>query len=201
MIVSALQKEATLLVGVRDELDEIRKELQIVKSFLQDAERKPVMSDVEKAWVADVRDIAHQIEDLIDEFMDSAPYMEEDDLVGFEEESRLLKIWLMDIKVDRAVISVVAMGGSGKTTLVAKTYKDETVKSHFECYAWINVSQTYTRDDLLRSLIKEFHKTRKEQVPDDLCTKGFNDLVEFLIGYLKEKKYLVVLDDVWDINL
>ncbi|EEF36888.1 conserved hypothetical protein [Ricinus communis] len=32
-------------------------------------------------------------------------------------------------------------GGSGKTMLVAKTYKNEIVKCHFDCYAWITVSQ------------------------------------------------------------
>ncbi|KAF2297006.1 hypothetical protein GH714_014614 [Hevea brasiliensis] len=126
--------------------------------------------------------------------------MKEDDVVGFVDESRLLKTWLMDKEEHRTLISMVGMGGSGKTTLVAKTYNDETVKSYFECCAWITVSQTYTRDDLLRSLIKEFHQSRKE-VPNDLGTKDFKDLVGILIGYLEQKKYLVVLDDVWDTNL
>ncbi|KAF2297021.1 hypothetical protein GH714_014741 [Hevea brasiliensis] len=268
IIVSALQNEATLLVGINDELDEIRRELESRKSFLHDAARKQDMSEGVKTWVAAVRDTAHQIEDLIDEFTyymyrqqcftilhrifrtpktlcekhriasklqqinktikgmderrkrygidriegssdhylplyqrDSALFTEEDDVVGFEEESWLLKTLLTDKEKDQTLISVVGMGGSGKTTLVAKAYKDETVKSCFDCYAWITVSQTYMRDDLLKSLIKEFHQSRKERVLDDLGTKGFKDLVEILIGYLKQKKYLVVLDDGWDINL
>ncbi|KAF2297000.1 hypothetical protein GH714_014583 [Hevea brasiliensis] len=269
LIVSTVQNEATLSVGINDELDEIRRELVSMKSFLHDAERKQVMSEVMKTWVADVRDIADQIEDLIDEYMyyvyrqqhftklhrifrtpktlletrqiasklqqinktikgmderrqrygidriegsndhynfplyqrDLALFMKEDDVVGFVDESRLLKTWLMDKEEHRTLISMVGMGGSGKTTLVAKTYNDETVKSYFECCAWITVSQTYTRDDLLRSLIKEFHQSRKEEVPNDLGTKDFKDLVGILIGYLEQKKYLVVLDDVWDTNL
>ncbi|XP_057987458.1 disease resistance protein RPM1-like isoform X2 [Hevea brasiliensis] len=269
LIVSTVQNEATLSVGINDELDEIKRELVSMKSFLHDAERKRVMSEVMKTWVADVRDIADQIEDLIDEYMyyvyrqqhftklhrifrtpktrletrqiasklqqinktikgmderrqrygidriegtndhynfplyqrDLALFMKEDDVVGFVDESRLLKTWLMDKEEHRTLISTVGMGGSGKTTLVAKTYNDETVKSYFECCAWITVSQTYTRDDLLRSLIKEFHQSRKEEVPNDLGTKDFKDLVGILIGYLEQKKYLVVLDDVWDTNL
>ncbi|KAJ4832924.1 hypothetical protein Tsubulata_007242 [Turnera subulata] len=35
------------------------------------------------------------------------------------------------------------MGGSGKTTLIAKTYNCKIVKRHFKCSAWITVSQTY----------------------------------------------------------
>ncbi|KAF2297004.1 hypothetical protein GH714_014610 [Hevea brasiliensis] len=97
---------------------------------------------------------------------DLALFMKEDDVVGFVDESRLLKTWLMDKEEHRTLIST-----------------------------------TYTRDDLLRSLIKEFHQSRKEEVPNDLGTKDFKDLVGILIGHLEQKKYLVVLDDVWDTNL
>ncbi|XP_021600837.1 disease resistance protein RPM1 isoform X3 [Manihot esculenta] len=268
-IMSALQEEATLLVGIKDELEEISKELVSMRSFLQDAERNKVMSKGEETWVAEVRDTAHQIEDLIDEYMyymyrkqystvahrifltpksllekrriasklqqinkniigmderrkrfgndhvegsnahcdltlyprDSAVFMKEDDVVGFVDESRLLKTWLIDGEKHLTLISVVGMGGSGKTTLVAKTCNNETAKSYFDCYAWVTVSQTYARDDLLRKLIKECHESGKARVPNDLGTKDFKDLVEYLIGYLKHKKYLVILDDVWDISL
>ncbi|KAF2297002.1 hypothetical protein GH714_014592 [Hevea brasiliensis] len=250
LIVSTVQNEATLSVGINDELDEIRRELVSMKSFLHDAERKQVMSEVMKTWVADVRDIAHQIEDLIDEYMyyvyrqqhftklhrifrtpktlletcqiasklqqinktikgmderrqrycidriegsndhynfplyqrDLALFMKEDDVVGFVDESRLLKTWLMDKEEHRTLISMVGMGGSGKTTLVAKTYNDETLKSYFECCAWITVSQTYTRDDLLRSLIKEFHQSRKEEVPMIWEQRTLKTSLAFLLG-------------------
>ncbi|KAG8633568.1 hypothetical protein MANES_18G116901v8 [Manihot esculenta] len=269
-IMTALQEEATLLVGIKDELEEISKELVSMRSFLQDAERNKVMSKGEETWVAEVRDTAHQIEDLvsdtadlIDEYMyymyrkqystgthrifltpkslleerriasklrqinkniigmderrkrfgndhvegsndhcdltlyprDSAVFMKEDDVVGFVDESRLLKTWLIDGEKHLTLISVVGMGGSGKTTLVAKPCNNESAKSYFDCYAWVTVSQTYARDDLLRKLIKECHESRKARVPNDLGTKDFKDLVEYLIGYLKHKKYLVILDD------
>ncbi|OAY23910.1 hypothetical protein MANES_18G117100v8 [Manihot esculenta] len=268
-IMSALQEEATLLVDIKDELEEISKELVSMRSFLQDAERNKVMSKGEETWVAEVRDTAHQIEDLIDDYMydmyrkqystgarrifltlkslleklriasklrqinkniigmderrkrfendhiegfndhchltlyprDSAVFMKEDDVVGFVDESRLLKTWLVDGEKHLNLLSVVGMGGSGKTTLVAKTCNNETAKSYFDCYAWVTVSQTYARDDLLRKLIKECHESGKARVPNDLGTKDFKDLVEYLIGYLKHKKYLVILDDVWDISL
>ena len=35
----------------------------------------------------------------------------------------------------------------------------------------------------------------------DLCPKGFKETAEILISYLELKKYLLVLDDVWDTNL
>ncbi|KAK2970629.1 hypothetical protein RJ640_017006 [Escallonia rubra] len=50
-----------------------------------------------------------------------------------------------------SVISVAGMGGSGKSTLAAKVYKNQIIKQHFECYAWIVVSQKYIIDDIFNA--------------------------------------------------
>uniref|UniRef100_A0A2N9J2C6 Uncharacterized protein n=1 Tax=Fagus sylvatica TaxID=28930 RepID=A0A2N9J2C6_FAGSY len=109
--------------------------------------------------------------------------------------------WLMDGEPQQTVISIVGMGGSGKTTLVANTYNNDAVKRHFECYAWITVSQVYDIEDLLRSMIKEFHESRKEENPPDLSSMNYKLLVKMLANYLEKKTYLLVIDDVWDTNL
>ncbi|PQQ07332.1 hypothetical protein Pyn_06766 [Prunus yedoensis var. nudiflora] len=107
----------------------------------------------------------------------------------------------MNEEQHQTAVSVVGMGGSGKTTLVARAFTNEVVKRHFECYAWITISQSYVIEDLLRRLIKEFHKARKEEVPADMNAMSYNELLEILVNYLETKKYLVVLDDVWDVHL
>ncbi|KAJ4837098.1 hypothetical protein Tsubulata_027279 [Turnera subulata] len=93
------------------------------------------------------------------------------------------------------------MGGSGKATLAAKTYNCEIVKRHFECSAWITVTQTYSIEDMFKSFIQQFYKAANEAVPLDLTTTSFRELVEMLVNYLERKRYLVVLDDVWDTEL
>ncbi|KAI5324797.1 hypothetical protein L3X38_033870 [Prunus dulcis] len=108
--------------------------------------------------------------------------------------------WLMNKEQRQTIVSVLGMGGSGKTTLVARAFTNDAVKSHFECYAWITVSQSYVIEDLLRRLIKEFHKARKEEVPADINVMSYNELLEILVNYLETKRYLVVYD-VWDILL
>ncbi|XP_021823333.1 disease resistance protein RPM1-like [Prunus avium] len=110
--------------------------------------------------------------------------------------------WLMSGEQQQAVISVVGMGGSGKTTLVAKTFTSESVKRHFSCYAWITVYQSYVIEDLYRSLIKEVHQATKEEVPAaaDLNSMSYRELLHMLVTYLESRRYLVVLDDVWDIK-
>ncbi|KAK9993104.1 hypothetical protein SO802_022807 [Lithocarpus litseifolius] len=109
--------------------------------------------------------------------------------------------WLMAVEPHLTVISIVGMGGSGKTTLAANTYNNEDVKKHFDCCAWITISQVYELEDILRSLIKEFHESKKETNPADLNSMNYRLLVKTLVNYLEEKRYLLVLDDVWDTKL
>lgn len=61
-----LENEASLLNGVRDE---IKLELNSMKSFLEDAHRAREQSKAENDWVAGVREIACQVEDIIDKYM------------------------------------------------------------------------------------------------------------------------------------
>ena len=93
------------------------------------------------------------------------------------------------------------MGGSGKTTLAANTYNNDDVEKHFDCCARITISQAYELEEVLRSLIKEFHEPRKEKKPADLNSMNYRLLVKTLVNYLEKKRYLLVLDDVWDKNL
>ncbi|KAJ4834501.1 hypothetical protein Tsubulata_030349 [Turnera subulata] len=93
------------------------------------------------------------------------------------------------------------MGGSGKTSLIAKAYNSKSVKRHFECSAWITVSQTYSIEDLFRSLSRQFFQAAKQAVPSDLITMSYRELGEMLANYLESKTYVVVLDDVWDAQL
>ncbi len=66
---SVLATEASLLWGVRDAVDSIKDELESMRSFLVDADKKGVGSEGEKTWVANVRDMAYDVEDVIDQFM------------------------------------------------------------------------------------------------------------------------------------
>ncbi|XP_030949426.1 disease resistance protein RPM1-like [Quercus lobata] len=108
---------------------------------------------------------------------------------------------LMDGELRQTVISIVGMGGSGKNTLTANTYNNDDVKKHFNCCAWTTISQVHVIEDVLRSMIKSFYKSMKEVDPTNLSSMNQMELVETLVDYLKEKRYLLVLDDVWDTNI
>ncbi|KAL7235048.1 hypothetical protein ACSBR1_018516 [Camellia fascicularis] len=114
--------------------------------------------------------------------------------MGIEDGKKQLLGWLMDKEApQRTVISMVGMGGSGKTTLVAQAYNSQIVKRQFDCYAWITVSQTYVVDNLLRSMIKEFYRGAKEAIPMDLISMSYRELIEMITNFLQLKMYVSLL--------
>lgn len=274
-IVSLLEDEVSLLGGIRYKLQEIKEELVSMISFLNDADKKRVGMEGETAWVGNVRDIAYDVEDIIDEISyyrnrpqadnkftrflqktiqtpqniwmrhcigkklqrineriktiaerrqrygvnhieganlhderkwmrnhgESSLFVSENELVGIDADKELLLRWLTDGEPQRTIISVVGMGGSGKSSLVSQVYNNPIVKTHFKCYAWISVSQNYEIEDLLKRMIMEFYEASRELIPTDLSGMSYRQLVEMLVNFLKSVRYAIVLDDVWNINL
>ncbi|KAF8409637.1 hypothetical protein HHK36_005715 [Tetracentron sinense] len=127
----------------------------------------------------------------------ASPFVEEHDIVGIEEDVEQLTKWLL--KGDqrhRLVISVVGMGGLGKTTLVKEVYKN--IKMRFECYSWVFVSQSYTVRDVLRNILFGFKSSKGEPALDVMDAMDEGQLQERIYHYLQDKRYVLVLDDIWD---
>nr|ACN62383.1 blast resistance protein [Oryza sativa Indica Group]ADO17324.1 blast resistance protein [Oryza sativa Indica Group] len=131
---------------------------------------------------------------------DSVLFKREDELVGIEKKRDLLMKWVKDEEQRRMVVSVWGMGGIGKTALVANVYN--AIKADFDTCAWITVSQSYEADDLLRRTAQEFRKNdRKKDFPVDVDITNYRGLVETTRSYLENKRYVLVLDDVWNANV
>ncbi|KAF8402083.1 hypothetical protein HHK36_013035 [Tetracentron sinense] len=62
------KEEVQLLRGVRREVEYIRDELQSIRGFLKDANAREESEESVKVWVEQVRDVAYEIEDVLDEF-------------------------------------------------------------------------------------------------------------------------------------
>ncbi|KAJ4969446.1 hypothetical protein NE237_016147 [Protea cynaroides] len=65
-----ITQEANLISGVSKQIDSLRNELEWIRSVLKDADdRKFIDNDKAKLWVNQVRSIAYEAEDVIDEFI------------------------------------------------------------------------------------------------------------------------------------
>ncbi|KAF5795589.1 putative P-loop containing nucleoside triphosphate hydrolase, leucine-rich repeat domain superfamily [Helianthus annuus] len=89
------------------------------------------------------------------------------------------------------IVPIVGMGGLGKTTLAGLLYNDVRVKDHFELKAWICISDEF--DISVRS--KEIFIAFGGEVKEEHI--NFNKLQEALRDHLTQKRFLLVLDDVW----
>ncbi|KAG0519867.1 hypothetical protein BDA96_08G023500 [Sorghum bicolor] len=120
----------------------------------------------------------------------------EDNIVGIELETAWLVKQLIHGQEERTIVSVRGMGGLGKTTLVRQVYKKDEVKQHFNCFAWIAVSQSYNNGHLLRGILKQLQQKQKD-IPQKVDTMDLASLLEKLANFLQDNRYLIVLDDMW----
>ncbi|KAL3027122.1 hypothetical protein AAZX31_03G032000 [Glycine max] len=92
-----------------------------------------------------------------------------------------------------SVVPIVGMGGVGKTTLAQLVYNDENLKQIFDFKAWVCVTQEF---DILKVT-----KTITEAVTGKSCKLNDLNLLHLeLMDKLKDKEFLIVLDDVWTEN-
>nr|UBY07561.1 NBS-LRR disease resistance protein [Dasypyrum villosum] len=136
----------------------------------------------------------------------SASNIDEAELVGFSKpKGELIK--LMDVNTKDGVakvVFVVGMGGLGKTTLARKTYESkETILNNFSYRAWITVSQTFSKIEMLKDMIMQLfgHEELKQRL-EDLEGKivQVDDLASYLKLKLLDKRYFIVLDDLWSVD-
>ncbi|CDP21195.1 unnamed protein product, partial [Coffea canephora] len=92
------------------------------------------------------------------------------------------------------IISIVGMPGLGKTFLAERVYCDPSITSHFHIRAWCCISQAYCKKDLLLGILARIDpKAQYSEFDED-------DLAHKLCNHLRKRTYLIVLDDVWDIE-
>ncbi|XP_047956114.1 disease susceptibility protein LOV1-like isoform X2 [Salvia hispanica] len=122
------------------------------------------------------------------------------EMVGSSEEFE--RVWDYLLAEEEDVInwiSVIGMAGVGKTTMAKKVFDDPSIQTHFELRAWVKVGRKCESNETLRCILAQLDPNIRHQ----MLTQGegddnFEKLVGVLEERLKNKKCLIVLDDVWE---
>ncbi|KAL6327609.1 hypothetical protein AAG906_021900 [Vitis piasezkii] len=212
--------------------------------MLNDAEDKQITSPSVKLWLADLRNLAYDMEDILDEFNTE---MLRRKLAVQPQAAATSKVWsliptcctsftpshvtfnvsmgskikditsrLEDISTrkaqlvhgrdddknkivdlllsdESAVVPIVGMGGLGKTTLARFAYNDDAVVKHFSPRAWVCVSDEFDVVKITKAILGAISQQSND-------SNDFNKLQVELSQSLAGKRFLLVLDDVWNKN-
>ncbi|KAL3510385.1 hypothetical protein ACH5RR_029786 [Cinchona calisaya] len=114
-------------------------------------------------------------------------------VVGIDNDLLKIKDRLTGLPSKLDIITIVGMGGIGKTTLGRKVFNDPLIEYHFYIRAWVTVSQKYVLRDVLLGLLCSFTK-----IGDEVFNEKNEKLAELLYRNLKGQRYLIVMDAVWE---
>ncbi|XP_020410001.1 putative disease resistance protein RGA3 [Prunus persica] len=122
-------------------------------------------------------------------------FFDEDEIVvGRKEDlSKIIKI-LTNSNLDQenlSVMPIVGMAGLGKTTLAKSVFNDDSIGRHFHKKIWVCVSNTFEVNSILSWILECLNPTKVGIQRQDALLKN-------LVEELKERRYFLVLDDVWN---
>ncbi|KAF6161980.1 hypothetical protein GIB67_020036 [Kingdonia uniflora] len=178
-------QEAFLLSGVTDKVQQMLTEMKRMKTRIiniTNSWETYCIKNITKASATSKSQIQRRLRE-------TNPIMEDDNFIGLD---KSIDILLKELMEERrlCVVSIVGIGGLGKTTLDKKVYNHIDVKRDFNCHAWVFISQKFERKTLLYQISKQFGYEADQSMEE-------SDLVVKLRTFLENKKYFLVLDDTW----
>ncbi|XP_021669473.2 putative disease resistance protein RGA4 [Hevea brasiliensis] len=92
-----------------------------------------------------------------------------------------------------SVLSIVGIGGLGKTSLAQLIFNDERIKNYFELKIWVCVSDPFDVKMIVRKILESATGAKSEDLELEALKSQLGNI-------MYSKRYLLVLDDVWNEN-
>ncbi|XP_027335055.1 putative disease resistance protein RGA1 isoform X2 [Abrus precatorius] len=128
------------------------------------------------------------------EWRETSSFVLESDIIGRDDSKKEIISLLRQPHENQkvCVFAIVGLGGLGKTTLAQVVYNDLEVQNCFEKKMWVCVSDNFDVKTILKKILESVtRRPTADGLPLDY-------LQEELRENLSGKKYLLVLDDIWN---
>ncbi|XP_020694278.2 disease resistance protein RGA2-like isoform X2 [Dendrobium catenatum] len=122
------------------------------------------------------------------------------DLIGRGKDKEFVMQWLRkpsnehpgtDLYRNISLLSIVGHGGMGKTTLLQHVYEEDEMTKEFDLKMWVCVSNNFDAKKVIADMLESLKMNRP---PLDILYA----LQKSLKYEIMSKKFLLVLDDIWD---
>ncbi|KAJ0112101.1 hypothetical protein Patl1_03610 [Pistacia atlantica] len=183
-----LANEVQLISGGREEVVYVRAELERMKVFLRIFDRLDETDEEVKVWVKQIRDVAHDIEDVLDEFSLLLAHNHGDGFYGFLHK---LSCCIKNMKA-RYRIGYEIQGINSRIRSIYEGHN--RLRQKFRAAEQAGSSSTNTWND------RRGDALLLDETDLAVETMSSDGLKKIIKDFLQERRYLIVLDDVWHIN-
>jgi leucine-rich repeat protein SHOC2 len=125
---------------------------------------------------------------------ETCSFVLESDIIGREDDKNEIISLLRKSHENQhiSVVAIVGIGGLGKTALAQLVYNDGEVTKFYEKSMWVCVSDNFDVNMIIKKMLELLTNSK---IDDKLSLESLQNMLR---DNLTNKRYLLVLDDIWN---